>query len=122
MVLIYTFLVCGFKTLFSDVTSSPKGEKCNCCNLPSPRTTDTTFRFPHFNSPDLKRDNKNPWLTWDKSKKKIKKASVGERGVPVAGKAITPGIQWLCKQLIAGLDETSRLKNRIDCEKNEASD
>lgn len=68
-------------------------------------------------SPDLKRDNKNPWLTWDKSKKKIKKASDGERGVPVAGKAITPGIQWLCKQLIAGLDETSRLKNRIDCEK-----
>lgn len=65
-------------------------------------------------SPGLKRYNKNPWLTWDKSKKKIKKASVGERGVRVAGKAITPEIQWLCKQLIAESDETSRLKNRID--------
>lgn len=40
----------------------------------------------------------------------------------MAGKVITPGIQWLCKQLIAELGETSRLKNRIDCEKNEASD
>lgn len=41
----------------------------------------------------------------------------------MAGKAITPGTQWLCKQLIAGLDEMMRMKNRIDyCEKNEASD
>lgn len=43
-------------------------------------------------SPGLKRDNKkNPWLTWDKSKRKIKKASDGESG-----------IWWLARLLLRG--------------------